>query len=238
MPCHPYQRGAVCWYNVSCGVRNESSGAFAGAIGPFCQADSAKAAAAARRYYHEFEPICSRDQCDCPAALEHAVGEWPCVFCRPDDGPPHNRTKLWGQIAAMTKTLNPTWYSTRQGGECPTGKRPGRGDCFWRETRLLRNANASCVRANLLGAIAAKNPQCYRKCPDPGDTTSVCYVQCMLATITGTADGKLPEHRGGGGSTGGMTRSELIEPFVASFASTDPGRGGCPEVKIPEHLTV
>lgn len=221
--CHPYQRGPVCWYNTSCGARSPGpDGDFVGAIGPFCLANPHQAAAAAKEFEQSFAPLCSRAQCSCEAELTGAVGKWPCVFCRPDDGPPHAQTRLWDQINKMTQTLNPTWYSTRALGECGAGDRPGTGSCFWREVKLLRNANASCVRNRFLRAIADHNRPCYDTCPQPANISTPCYVECMLDSIVGTADGAVPP----------MSRAELVGPYTRAFRSTDPNQGGCPEVPV------
>ena len=122
-------------------------------------------------------------------------------------------------------TAWPRWvcrYSTRAAGQCAAGDRPGDGRCFWREVELLRNANASCVRRNFLAAIAEHNPGCYGRCAQPGNTSDPCYVECMLDSIVGTPDSAVTP----------MTRAELVEPYVRSFRSTDPGKGGCPEVPV------
>ena len=36
----------------------------------------------------------------------------------------------------------------------------------------------------------------------------------------------------GDGAVSPMTRDELVAPYVRSFRSTDPGKGGCPEVPV------
>ena len=37
----------------------------------------------------------------------------------------------------------------------------------------------------------------------------------------------------GGSDVQGMTRKELLAPFIRSFATTDTAKGGCPEVPVP-----
>jgi hypothetical protein len=165
--------------------------------------------------------VCDRSQCECANADERSVGNWPCVFCRDADGPPHSASKLWGQINRMASTLNGNWFSTRASGECKGDARPGDGGCFWREVQLLRNANATCVRTNFLGAIQQRNQPCYQACPQPNNVSSTCYVQCMLATIDGT---------GSASAHGPMSRVELVAPYLQSFQPV--AKGGCPDVPV------
>ena len=182
--CHPYVRGPVCWYNSTCGGR-QPDGSYVGAIGPFCLNSTAADRAAEAKFQKSFRPLCSRSRCSCEDELTRAVGKWPCVFCRRDDGPPHKQTPLWKQINKFAQTLNGNWFSTRRGGECAEGERPGTGKCFWREVKLLKNANATCVRRNFLAAVAKRNAGCYAGCAQPRNTSTPCYVECMLGTITG-----------------------------------------------------
>jgi hypothetical protein len=224
--CDVYARQPVCWYNMSCfGSKSDPSQGHA--IGPFCAAnasDPAAGTAAAAQFARGFgDGICMHDDCACSAAFEEAVGVWPCVFCKPTDGPPHNDTKLWRQINRMCQTLDGSWYSTRKAGECPPGKLPGYGGCFWREVELKRNVNASCVRTNFLSGLAAHDGECFAGCgADAHNTSSVCWVNCLLAAIDGDPQ------RG----TARMTRSEMLAPFASAFASDDPSKGGCPEVPL------
>ena len=46
------------------------------------------------------------------------------------------------------------------------------GRCFWREHTVLRNANATCVRANFLEAIRRRNSGCYDACAQPRNSST------------------------------------------------------------------
>jgi hypothetical protein len=103
------------------------------------------------------------------------------------------------------------------------------------ETFKVKRANATCVRQNLLDAIAKRGAPCYSACPQPTNTSSVCYVECMLSTITPTTTTTTTDLYGNAMVSpvgGGMTRAELLEPFEKSFASEDHAKGGCPNVAL------
>ena len=94
---------------------------------------------------------------------------------------------------------------------------------------MVKRANATCVRQNFLNAIAKRGAPCYEGCPQPTNTSSVCYVECMLQTITAATTTNQ-------GNTAvvevGMTREELLTPFEKAFETEDPVKGGCPNVPL------
>ena len=168
----------------------------------------------------------------------------------------HTRTytNIHTRALSHPHTLPPTRYSTRAGGECKAGERPGDGSCFWREVKVLRNANATCVRKNFLDGIRKHNTKCYSACPQPNNVSSTCYVQCLLDTIDGdmgsagspdssislsasvnaSASARTDRERQftAGKPRPRMTRVQLVKPFLDAFASADPSKGGCPEVPV------
>ena len=97
------------------------------------------------------------------------------------------------------------------------------------------------------------NSACFKACPQPTNRSTVCWVDCLLESIVGNItttsistdtlrgianlQNKAMTGPSGGmtmtGPSGGMTHDQLIEPFVRAFATTDPQKGGCPEVKVP-----
>ena len=63
-----------------------------------------------------------------------------------------------------------------------------------------------------------------------------CYVQCMIDAIAGPAgdSGSSGDGiRAAEGPAKGMTRQELLELFGRAFRSSDPAKGGCPDVPVP-----
>ena len=99
---------------------------------------------------------------------------------------------------------------------------------------------------SLVAAVVQHNSACFNACPQPSNRSAVCWVECLLESIVGnvtttsTSTGTLrgiANHRlqskAMGGPSGGMTHEQLVQPFHQAFASADPAKGGCPEVKVP-----
>ena len=125
-------------------------------------------------------------------------------------------------MGELNKLLDGNWYSTRSEGEC---KEPGQTigkDCWWRQVAKTAQRNSTCVNGRVSDAVIRRRPECFQKCgPGQADNqTSPCWVSCFFDTLVGNSDQNVT----------GMTRDEILEPFSLAFASTDPKKGGCPEV--------
>jgi hypothetical protein len=84
--------------------------------------------------------------------------------------------------AELAAKLNGTWYSTQAAGECPDGAAvPGDGSCWWRVVEITRTVNATCVNNNLIDSVKHTNPSCWTGCPQPSNTSSTCWVDCLCA---------------------------------------------------------
>ena len=75
--------------------------------------------------------------------------------------------------------------------------------------------------------VESVRPECFQAC-SPADRTnqsSACYLHCFFDTMVGnsTATPAVPK----------MKAEDVLAPFVASFATDDPAKGGCPTAVIP-----
>ena len=104
--------------------------------------------------------------------------------------------------------------------------------------------------------VKHKNPSCWERCPQPGNSSSVCWVECLFNTLLGNSTAGLPAVRpllplppplnqhtnllgqltGFIGQKGSaelvdgfaqMTKAQIVEPFERSFATNDVSEGGC-----------
>lgn len=131
----------------------------------------------------------------------------------------------------LSKQLGGEWYSTTAQGDC---KNPQRERCAWRVKTVIKTVNASCVNGNFLRAMAEKARTCLANCSaaDREDATSGCFVTCIFQQMLGKSP-SFPHL-----AHSGMSRSEMVAPWLASFESEDPTKGGCPALKIDDgHIT-
>lgn len=132
----------------------------------------------------------------------------------------HEHSNPWEEYISMLGCLlNGTWYSTHDEGECARGQNPATDNCWWAIKKVGPTVNQSCVDHNVIQAVAAVRPDCYKRC-DPADqtnTSSACYLHCFFDTMVGNSSAGIPK----------MNGADVLAPFVASFASDDPGKGGC-----------
>ena len=103
--------------------------------------------------------------------------------------------------------------------------------------------------------VKQKNPSCWERCPQPGNSSSVCWVECLFNTLLGNSTAGLPAVRpllplaprpnhlhllgqladlnwpkGSAERPDGlaqMTKAQIVEPFERSFATNDISEGGC-----------
>ena len=89
----------------------------------------------------------------------------------------------------------------------------------------------ACSDASVYGAVEAHDSiKCFDACGAPRNTSSPCWIGCFYHTILG-AEGMLPT---GAAYPGGMPYESLAAAWEAPFASSDPSRGGCPAVAVPD----
>jgi len=112
------------------------------------------------------------------------------------------------------------WYSTLD-----IGLQQG----TWRTVEILKRVRRDCHSNSFLSAIEARgDTSCFESCNDGGmrNISNLCYVQCFADVALGPYATNSTSAIG----TGGMTKEELIEAWVRPFESSNPTRGGCPNV--------
>ena len=79
----------------------------------------------------------------------------------------------------------------------------------------------------VIKAVESVRPECFEACPAAERTnqSSACYLHCFFDTMVGNSTAKPPVPK--------MKGSDVLAPFVASFASDDPTKGGCPTAVKP-----
>lgn len=131
---------------------------------------------------------------------------------------------LLGRIAQFSDIMNGTWYSTEKPGECQEGQVVGK-DCAWRMVAQTRNVNSSCVNDNVVNVVIKRNSSCFEGCgPDQHKRSSTCWIDCLFNIITGNEQ-----------TNSAMTAAEIVAPFVTSFKTDDPTKGGCPTIPPCPH---
>ena len=108
------------------------------------------------------------------------------------------------------------WYSVPAGGECADGQSLGEGGCTWRQLRVRKVINATCMYARVDAHVEHHGEGCFGRCAQPRNTSSDCYMQCYENTV---------DH---------MTGLQLIEPWQSAFAHDEAAAGGCAPVAALE----
>jgi hypothetical protein len=120
------------------------------------------------------------------------------------------------------------WYSMPAQGECKGAARPGDGSgCTWRTVTNGKQVNSSCVSKGVDAGIIANGKACFANCADPTNVLTACWQDCFAQAVNGnTTLGLKP-----------MPRDKVVAPFLAAFASEDPSKGGCEDLrKAKGHL--
>lgn len=127
-------------------------------------------------------------------------------------------------INKLSCVMDGTWYSTAEPGKCAEGKLTP--DCWWYVAEEKRTVNQTCVDGNVIAAVQANRPNCWKDCPDGQgkNVTSACFLTCLFETLLGNSTSGIKP----------MTRDAIIAPFVKSFESKDPSNGGCADVHVPK----
>ena len=129
-----------------------------------------------------------------------------------------------------SKLLGGHWYSTPAEGECDAdgksksgsknGSKSGRGrdddECSWRFIRRIKAVDADCANEHVVDTVVAKNQACFDALPNPTNRSDLRWAECIFDVALNQ-----------------MTKEELLAPFEASFALSDPDLGGCPDVPVP-----
>jgi hypothetical protein len=191
---------------------------------------------------------CTRDAagCRCKPWLEQSLGLYVCPECD-RHASWHKQTPLWLELEKMAVKLNGSWYSTRSEGQCAGGQQVG-VDCWWREVAVQTTINATCLADRLKGAIVDNLPSCFQGCAQPTNSTSDCWITCMLQSINGAgargwaregglravaASAAVVYNRSSGGAAGGspLSREAIVRAFTGAFSSEV--HGGCPKLPPP-----
>ena len=100
----------------------------------------------------------------------------------------------------------------------------------WRVVEVEKVVTKACSDASIYNAVEAQDTvKCFDAC-GARNTSSPCWIGCFYRTILG-AEGMLPT---GAAYPGGMPYDALAQAWEAPFASSDPSRGRCPAVAVPD----
>ena len=117
------------------------------------------------------------------------------------------------------------WYSTLADGYC--GNAQSAHGCSWRVVDIAKRVSRQCFDESFFSVVrSADRSGCFDGCPQPRNTTSSCFIRCFYRTVLGprSGDGLGPSF------IGGMPLSQLEAAWARPFDSTDPARGGCPNL--------
>ena len=147
----------------------------------------------------------------------------------PDDGcRRENLTKVDRWRFNTWQKLGGEWYSTPRSGLCAAGRRIGDGNCTWRVKRLLKTVDKQCADRGVFSVVEAHDRRgCFTNCPQPRNTSSACWTECFYETMLGPLAG---DGLGDAFLRGGVPVSALEKAWLAPFGSSEPSRGGCPDL--------
>jgi hypothetical protein len=129
----------------------------------------------------------------------------------------------------LAQRIGGQWWSTVGSGECkapglPTG-------CTWRLVDTVKVVMAECAEASMNEAVVmvAEGSSCFKKCPQPANTSSTCWIDCFYGTVLGQYGGNLPLANSSHAKDG-LSNEQLLAMWAAPFNSDVKSEGGCPAV--------
>jgi hypothetical protein len=138
----------------------------------------------------------------------------------------------------LAQRIGGQWWSTVGavngvgGGECTEGPAKPAG-CTWRLAETEKRVMKDCADNSMNAAVvkAGEAAGCLNKCPQPTNTSSVCWVDCFYNTVLGPKGSTQPlvntSH-----ADDGLSTSQLLAMWAAPFDSEDLAKGGCPAVHV------
>lgn len=123
-------------------------------------------------------------------------------------------------MASAAQKLGGTWYSTLDVGHPST----------WRVLAVAKRVRRSCHANVFFSAVERQNHACFANCADSGppprrNTSSLCWSGCFIDAALGRR-----ARTSTAPATSGMSREALLAAWSQPFESSDPARGGCPNV--------
>jgi hypothetical protein len=106
------------------------------------------------------------------------------------------------------------WYSALQEGE---GK-------YWRLAETVKKVNASCMSVHWSQRLEKNAVGCFKGCPQPTNSSSMCYIECFFEGLLGPDGGRMTP------AVGGLTGEEIIGLWLDAFAAC-PALGDLKDLK-------
>ena len=117
------------------------------------------------------------------------------------------------------------WYSTSGIAECKPG---AAGPCGWRIAQTVKKVNKSCSDASINAALTTgPGKACFDACPQPSNTSSVCFIRCWYKTVLGPHAG---DRMLTPSTMGGLLLADLEAAWRRPFRSELSSHGGCPNM--------
>ena len=155
----------------------------------------------------------------CPDVMNHTVGRDPAMHAAYDP----NRRSIGTYFGGH-------WYSTPTQAQCTGDRKPGDGKsphCSWRilPGTTTKTVNASCMQQQLVPVVIAHGAACFAALPQPVNTTTSAYFDCISDAVMGC--GAPLEHTCRWDSTGKLSIAPILgDLLVAKW--TEAFAGGCP----------
>ena len=135
----------------------------------------------------------------------------------------------WWGINTLNRFGKGFWYSTVGGERCTDAKLAAGQGCAWKVAEVVKRVSRNCSdaiqEAAVYAADTASGKDCFAKCGQPLNKTSVCWVDCYYRTLLGGGAGERVV-----AMTDGIAVAEVVAAWDTAFDSDDPAEGGCPNI--------
>lgn len=91
-------------------------------------------------------------------------------------------------ISNLVRRVGGFWYSTTH---------QALQNNTWVLTKTIRRVNATCHANKLENKVRDLKPDCFEQCPQPNNSSSTCYVNCVFRGILGPEAGTTVPSKGG-----------------------------------------
>jgi hypothetical protein len=99
--------------------------------------------------------------------------------------------------------------------------------------QVVKKVSRECHNSHVFEAVQQYGHACFEDCPEPTNTSSECWIRCYYNTMLGPQSGTGFGEPTSSYLAGHMPVQMLQAAWLSAFRSTDPAKGGCPNLIEP-----
>ena len=81
-----------------------------------------------------------------------------------------------------------------------------------RLVETVKKVNSTCMRSHIHAALEHSGAECFTQCPQPTNSSSMCYIECFYEALLGPDGGRTTP------AAGGLNGTEIVGLWLQAFA--------------------